>query len=90
MKDIVEMVKEMTTRVKTEDSKENIFVSQFDIITLSRTTTENICPVHMQYCNLCRIKKKIDKMKTRMSYNLNQACWIPTWQSNYHIAYPVY
>ena len=25
MKDIVEMVKEMTTRVKTEDTKENIY-----------------------------------------------------------------
>ena len=70
MKDIVEMVKEMTTRVKTEDSKGNIFVSQFDIITIYKTTTENIFPVHMQYCNLCRIKKKIYKMKTRMSHNL--------------------
>ena len=88
MEDIVEMVKEMT-RVKTEDSKGNIFVSQFDIITLSKTTTENIFPVHMQYDNLCRIKKKTYKMKTRMSHNLNQACWIPTWQSNYRIAYPV-
>lgn len=68
------MVKGMTLRGKTEDSKGNIFISQFEIRPgifwdsleqQQQNYKSCIFPAHTQYCSLYRIK--VYKIKIRMS-----------------------